>query len=44
MTGVVRWDMRGYYKCIECKQTFSTEDELEAVWEDGKGTGDEYEV
>ncbi len=44
ITGVVRWSMRGWYECIECEQTFLTEDELAAVWEDGKGTGDEYEA
>ena len=44
MTGVVRWDMTGHYICRECKQTFITKDELAAVWEDGKGTGDEYEA
>ena len=44
ITGVVRWDHRGWYACTECKQTFLTEDELAAVWEDGKGTGDEYEA
>ncbi len=44
MTGVVRWDMQGYYVCRECKQTFCTQDDLEAVWEDGKGTGDEGEA
>ena len=44
LTGMVRWDHQGWYKCIECKQTFLTEDELAAVWEDGKGTGDEYEA
>lgn len=44
LTGVVRWDFQGWYKCIECKKTFLTQDELEAVWSDGKGTGDETEV
>lgn len=41
ITGVVHWDQRGYYMCGECKHTFIEEDELAAVWEDGKGTGDE---
>ena len=44
MTGVVRWSNVGRYYCTECKQTFSNENELAAVWEDGKGTGDEHEA
>ena len=44
MTGTVRWSIMGYYWCIDCKQTFFSEDELACVWADGKGTGDEYEA
>jgi len=44
MTGVIRWSNLGHYYCMECKHTFSTADELKAVWEDGKGTGDEHEA
>ena len=44
MTGVMRWSNVGHYYCTECKETFQSEDELAAVWEDGKGTGDEHEA
>jgi hypothetical protein len=44
MTGVVHWSNAGHYYCTECKQTFSTAEELASVWSDGKGTGDEYEA
>lgn len=45
LTGRVRWELvKGWYWCVECKQTFKTEEELRAVWEDGKGTGDEHEA
>ena len=41
VTGVLRWCIQGYYECRECKKRYSTAAELTAVWEDGKGTGDE---
>ncbi len=38
----LRWDtMYGHYKCLGCKKTFSTKEELGLVWADGKGTGAE---
>jgi hypothetical protein len=42
MTGVVTWDqINGHYYCQACKHAFRSEEELEAVWEDGLGTGAE---
>lgn len=41
-TDPVRWDfVKGHYYCTGCKQTWSDETGLRAIWEDGFGTGDE---
>lgn len=36
----IRFDYTlGYYYCSQCKQTFSSQNELSLIWEDGEGTG-----
>jgi hypothetical protein len=32
---------RGFYYCQGCKQIFDSEEDLAAIWIDGKGTGHE---
>lgn len=45
MTDVVRWDFWvGHYYCTGCKETWSDEEGLRAIWEDGYGTGDEVQA
>jgi hypothetical protein len=40
ITGRVFWNwFRGRYECRECKDEFSSDEELQMVWADGKGTG-----
>jgi hypothetical protein len=40
ITGRTFWNwFHGRYECMECKCEFNTDEELVAVWEDGKGTG-----
>ena len=42
ITGRVFWNwFRGQYECLECKSEFNTNEELQLVWMDGKGTGAE---
>jgi hypothetical protein len=41
-TGHVRFNpLQGYYMCLACKEAFTSEEQLQGVWEDGFGTGDE---
>ena len=39
-TGIMYWDyIAGAYRCSRCSEEYSSEEELELVWEDGIGTG-----
>jgi hypothetical protein len=42
ITGRTFWNwFRGQYECMECKSEFNTDEEINLVWADGKGTGAE---